>query len=210
DGHYEVCVRILYYGGCEAKKCQQVEVSHPDECRSGFIRQPGASINNPLRTEFKALPWHNNNKKPSKICWTFGDGQDACINYSQTYSGVYTVSHTYANAGEYEVCEKITYFGGCEKKICKKIRVPDNHEPHLILTPNPVHDKVHALYYATVAGSVNIRIFNTSNIQVRSYTRSAVAGINNWDFELGILLPGIYTFVVQSPNQIAKVMFLKI
>lgn len=209
NGQYEMCVKVLYYGGCEARKCRLVSIVTPDNCSAGFIRQPGGSINNPLRTEFKALPLHNNNKKPSRICWTFGDGHDACINYSETYSGGYTVSHTYATAGEYKVCEKIIYFGGCEKSVCKEFRVPDKYEPHLILTPNPVHNEVHALYYSTFSGPVTIRIIN-ANIQVRSYTRTAIAGINNWEFNLGILTPGIYTFIVQSPNQAVRVMFLKI
>lgn len=111
--------------------------------------------------------------------------------------------------GEYKVCEKIIYFGGCEKSVCKEFRVPDKYEPHLILTPDPVHNEVHALYYSTFSGPVTTRIMN-ANIQVRSYTRTAVAGINNWEFGLGILSPGIYTFVVQSPNQAVRVIFLKI
>lgn len=208
-GQYEMCVKAFYYGGCEARKCRLVAIVNPDNCSAGFIRQPGGSINNPLRTEFKALPLHNNNKKPSRICWTFGDGHDACINYSETYTGTYTVNHTYAQAGAYKVCEKITYFGGCEKSICKEFSVPDKHEPHLILTPNPVHNEVHALYYSTYSGPVTIRIMN-ANLQVRSYTRNAVAGINNWGFDLGILTPGMYSFVVQTPNQVVRVMFLKI
>jgi PKD repeat protein len=207
---YEVCVKINYYGGCEARKCKLILVFVPDSCNAGFIRQPGASANNPLRTEFRALPWHSNNKKPSKICWTFGDGRDTCINYSDGYNGAYTVTHTYANAGEYEVCVKINYFGGCEKRVCKRIRVPEHHEPHLIISPNPVHSTLHAIYYSPAAGQANIRILNSSNLQVRGYSRAVVAGINTWDFDLGDLLPGIYTFLVQTSGQTARVMFIKI
>lgn len=209
NGQYEVCVKINYYGGCEVRKCKLVSMIRPDSCAAGFIRQPGASVNNPLRTEFKALPWHINNKKPSKICWTFGDGRDTCINYTDGYTGYYTVNHTYATAGEYEVCVKIIYYGGCEKRECKRIRVPAINEPSLVLTPNPVHNEIHALYFTTVTGTVNIRIMSSS-VVVRSFTRSAVNGINNWDFELSSLTPGIYSFVVQGPSQTVRRTFLKL
>ena len=209
NGQYEVCVTITYFGGCVARKCQMISINRPDSCDAGFIRQPGASANNALRTEFKALPWHINGKKPSKVCWTFGDNRDTCINYTDGYTGYYTVNHTYAAPGEYEVCVKITYFGGCEKRVCKRIRVPERNEPRLILTPNPVHNEVHALYYSTYAGPVTIRIMSSNTI-LRSYSRVAVVGVNNWGFDLTSLTPGIYAFVVQAPNHTARVMFLKI
>ncbi|HEX7844879.1 MAG TPA: PKD domain-containing protein, partial [Chitinophagaceae bacterium] len=123
-GEYEVCVKILYYGGCEARKCKVIHIVRPDECKAGFERLPLTTANDQLTTVFKALPWHNNNKKPAKICWTFGDGKDTCINYSQDYTGQYTVSHRYLQPGEYEVCVKIIYYGGCEARKCENIRVP--------------------------------------------------------------------------------------
>jgi hypothetical protein len=79
-GLYEVCVKILYFGGCEARKCKPVQIGErPDSCRADFERI--LTNANPLRVYFRALPWHNNNKKPARICWQFGDGQDTCINY---------------------------------------------------------------------------------------------------------------------------------
>jgi hypothetical protein len=35
-GVYEVCVRIVYEGGCEATKCKQVYVTIPDACQADF------------------------------------------------------------------------------------------------------------------------------------------------------------------------------
>jgi len=207
---YEVCVKIYYFGGCDARKCALIEILVADGCAGGFFRQPSASNNNPLRTEFTALPWHSNNKKPSKICWKFGDGHDTCINYTDAYRGSYSVAHSYASVGEYEVCATFIYFGGCEKRVCKSIRVPDHREPHLVIAPNPVHNTIHAIYFTFNAGPCNIRITNASNLQVRQYTRSASVGTNNWEFELGDLPPGIYSFIVQQGNQSVRVMFVKI
>ena len=127
-GLYEVCVKILYYGGCEAKKCKLVQIGRPDSCKADFETLTATSTNNPLQVYFKALPWHNNNKKPVTICWLFGDGRDTCIKYEQTYTGLYAVGHRYNEPGTYEVCVKILYFGGCESRKCKSIIVarPDS------------------------------------------------------------------------------------
>ena len=122
-GTYTVCVKILYYGGCEARKCKPIVVTRPDECRADFEKLPLSLSNNPLTVTYKALQWHNNNKKPKQICWKFGDGKDTCISYSENYTGSYLVRHTYREPGQYEVCVKITYFGGCESYKCKQINV---------------------------------------------------------------------------------------
>jgi PKD repeat protein len=151
-GQYEVCVKILYYGGCEARKCEPVRVGTTDSCGADFERVPVLSGNNPLQTYFKALPSHNNNKKPSRICWTFGDGRDTCINYTENYTGLYGVSHTYNQPGRYEVCVKIQYFGGCEARKCKLVEIirpdicqADFEKIPVLTTNNPLHQYFKAL-----------------------------------------------------------------
>jgi PKD repeat protein len=387
-GNYQVCVKITYYGGCEASKCKIVEIARPDSCKADFERLPLTTSNNILTTAFRAIPWHNNNKKPSKICWTFGDGRDTCINYGPDYNGQYVVSHTYAQPGEYQVCVKILYYGGCdahkcerinvphqscnvhlfqlassannlqrgfyaaassnpprridricwnfgdgqdtcinatgtdsvnrfishtypgpgvyracvkvyfeggciahdceevvirsntdlcggymtdslvgprtfkfkgysihrpndevlsyrwtfgdgtsalgqevthtynvageyrvcltiltrsgcETKICNTVRIPGNNTPRLVITPNPVISILHSLFYSTHSETVTIKVINSSGVIIRSVTRNAVVGANNWDFDASSLLPGYYSFVVQSPNQFASALFLK-
>ena len=122
-GVYEVCVRIVYEGGCEATKCKSVYVTIPDECRADFEKLALTPTISPLHVTFKALPWHNNNKKPKKICWIFGDGRDTCIEYSTTYTGSYLITHKYNHPGTYEVCVKILYDGGCEASKCKPFQI---------------------------------------------------------------------------------------
>ena len=123
SGIYEVCVKILYYGGCESHKCKHIQIGRPDSCKADFERLPVISTNDSLRIYFKALPWHNNNKKPIAICWLFGDGKDTCIKYEPSFTGSYVVPHKYKEPGSYEVCVRITYYGGCESKKCKIIVV---------------------------------------------------------------------------------------
>src|SRR5262249_8375362 len=121
-GNYNVCVTILYDGGCEAHYCKLVQVGEPDSCTADFERIQSA--NNSLNVYLKAIPWNSHNRKPARVCWQFGDGRDTCIEYAETYTGVYVVSHTYGQPGTYEVCVKITYFGGCEARKCRNIIVP--------------------------------------------------------------------------------------
>ncbi len=388
-GQYEVCVKILYYGGCEARKCKLVAIHRPDSCRADFERVAIATTDNPRVAVFKALPWHNNNKKPKTICWKFGDGSDTCINYDSAYTGQYLVRHLYQQPGQYEVCVKILYYGGCEARkcklisiphdtcavrlheitpsinslvrgfyaavssvppsrpericwyfgdgtdtcivatpgnpvdllirhtypapgvyracvkvlfangcratdceevvirshnnvcggfmtdsmvgprtfkfkgfaihnpndqvlsyrwsfgdgttaigrevthtynsagdfevclyiktalgcetrICKKVRVPGNNQPALTLTPNPVVNILHALFLSTHTETVTIKIINSNGVVIRTTTRNATIGPNNWDFDLSNLTAGVYSFVVQSPNQLASAIFIKL
>jgi len=390
-GQYEVCVRIVYDGGCESKKCKLVQVTEPDHCTADFERSP-LQDNNPLTFGLKAIPWNSHDRKPTRVCWSFGDGRDTCINYGEDYSGIYAVGHRYHEPGKYEVCVRILYFGGCEAykckeivippvqrdtcsvrlfeitpsitslvrgflaapasipnrrpericwyfgdgkdtcimidaigtlpnfiirhtypgpgvyraclkvlfhegciaydcrevvirsfsnicggymiesmteprtfnfkgfsihnpndqpvgfhwtfgdgssasgqevthtyaqagdyevclyiktqlgcetRICKKIRVPGNNEPTLHLSPNPVINVVHVQFFSTHTEQVNIKIVNSNGVVVRSYIRNVTVGSNSWDLDLSTLLPGIYSFVLQSPNQLASVLFLK-
>ena len=150
-GLYEVCVNILYTGGCEARKCKPIQVGErPDTCRADFERIPSPNAN-PLRTYFKALPSHNNNKKPQRICWRFGDGQDTCINYTNSYTGQYVVAHNYQHNGLYEVCVNILYFGGCEAHKCKPVQVgerPDTCRADFERIPSPNANPLRAYFRA--------------------------------------------------------------
>lgn len=123
SGSYEVCIRIVYDGGCDAKLCKTIQIGPRDECKADFEKLPVNSVTSPFIVYYKALPWNNINKKPKTICWTFGDGKDTCINYGEDFSGTYAVRHEYHQPGSYEVCIKILYYGGCEAKNCKLIQI---------------------------------------------------------------------------------------
>ena len=392
-GQYEVCVKINYYGGCESRKCKLIQITQPDACLADFEKITAAAGTNPFQTYFRALPQHNNNRKPARICWTFGDGRDTCITYTETYTGQYVVAHNYTQPGQYEVCVRILYFGGCEARkckvivippvqttcsvnifeiapsitslvrgflavphtepttrrpericwsfgdgqdtcimidpqqplpdltirhtypapgvyracvrilfqggcvaencrevviraasnvcggymtdsltgprtfkfkgfsinnpndevisyrwtfgdgtsglgrevthtysqagnyqvcltivtrlgcetrICKTVRVPGNNEPALHLTPNPVINVLHVGFLSTHTEQVNIKILNGFGIPVRTYVRNVTVGQNSWDVDLASLMPGIYTFILQSPNQLASAIFIKL
>jgi PKD repeat protein len=158
------------------------------------------SLMGPRTFKFKGFGIQNPNDEAISFNWTFGDGSST--------SGR-EVTHTYNIAGDYQVCLTIRTRVGCETRICKTVRVPGNNEPALHLTPNPVVNVLHAEFRSTHTEQVNIKILNSTGTPVRTYVRNVTVGVNNWDFDLSSLLPGVYSFIVQSPNQLSSAIFIK-
>jgi len=154
----------------------------------------------PRTFKFKGFAIHRPNDPVVSYHWTFGDG---------TAANGPEVVHTYNNGGEYRVCLTILTQSGCETKICNTVRVIGNNQTGLVLSPNPVINILHALFFSTHNETVTIKITNPTGVVVRTYTKNAVVGANNWDFDLANLVPDPYLFSVQSPNQLASALFLK-
>ncbi|HYM93561.1 MAG TPA: PKD domain-containing protein [Chitinophagaceae bacterium] len=294
SGHYQVCVDILYYGGCEAKKCDTITVIlPPDTCRVQVF-EATTSLNSLIRG-FYALPVSSNNRRVERICWNFGDGNDTCITQtSLNFNPAYSIRHTYPGPGTYHICVTITFAGGCitekcietvirstsdicggyfvdsltgprtfkfrgqsihnpndnvisyhwafgdgstdagkevihtfgpgnnfevclsittqqgcESRICKRLIIPGINASILQLSPNPVISNLHVVFISNFSETINIRIVNSYGTPVRTYVRNVTAGPNVWDFDLSNLIPGVYSFTIQSPDQLASSIFLK-
>lgn len=198
-GNYTVCAKVFYAGGCIVQRCRQVSVSlpHTNIC-GGYVTDSAISTNT---IRFKATAILAPNDNVTSYGWLFGDG---------TSGTGQTVSHTYAATGRYNVCLVIRTASGCETKICKPLSVAGNNQPQLVLMPNPVTTVLNAIFHSTLQQQVTVKIFNANGIMVRSYVRSAVVGANNWNFsDVGTLPTGVYSVVVQSPNQFATAIFFK-
>jgi hypothetical protein len=130
-GSYTVCARVQYQGGCKAEYCHEVKVSNEDSCRIEYKTEKIAS--NRLALQFIAQPVINNDKKPVRLCWKFGDGKDTCIEYTQGTNKPFTVSHAYAHAGNYEACVAVLFDGGCEARYCHQVTIAE-------IPPPPSHD----------------------------------------------------------------------
>jgi hypothetical protein len=194
-----------------ASKCKPVTIGVPDSCKADFERLPSPN-SNPRLAYFKALPQHNNNRKPSKVCWSFGEGGrgDTCINYAESYTGLYVASHPYQHPGQYQVCVQITYYGGCVAYKCKTIQIMGANQPVLVLSPNPVINIMHVDFLSTHTEQVTIKIMNAMGNPVRTNVRNVTTGPNAWNEDLTNLLPGIYSYIVQSQNQTASAIFIKL
>jgi hypothetical protein len=150
--------------------------------------------------KFKGFSIHAPNDQVLNFHWTFGDGTGG-------FGPV--ITHTYSQGGNYPVCLMITTQLGCETRICKTLRVPGNNEPTLHLSPNPVIHDLHVDFLSTHSEQVTIKILNSLGVPVRIYIRNVTVGPNSWNHDLGSLVPGVYTYIIQSPNQLASAIFLK-
>lgn len=119
-GTYTVCLRVKKAtpagaAPCVREICKTIVVQAPCNIVPNFTWT--VSQNNPLRIEFQNTS--TNIAATDSIRWTFGDGAS---------SNQLNPVHTYANAGTYTVCLKITrHIPGttlsCVREICKTIVV---------------------------------------------------------------------------------------
>jgi hypothetical protein len=197
-GVYRACVKVLFINGCSASDCHEVAIRIFTDLCGGYYTD---SLINPHTYTFKGFSIHKPDDAVVSYRWTFGDGSSG--NGQQ-------VTHSYNVAGVYRVCLLINTEKGCETRICNNVRIAGTTQSTLQLSPNPVINVLHALFYSTRNETVSIKILNSNGAVVRNFTRTAVAGANTWDFDTGGLSPGVYSFVVQSPNQFASGIFFKI
>jgi len=129
-GTYTVCLHIYRYSTTSndsvltSEACKTFTISNndsPDSCSASF--ETISSAANSLTFAFVAKPWHNHQKRPEEICWKFGDGKDTCIKYDPTLSNNYAVYHIFSQRGQYNVCVRIRYQGGCISEYCHVITI---------------------------------------------------------------------------------------
>jgi PKD repeat protein len=197
-GVYRVCVKVLYANGCIAEKCKEIKIEGRVGICGGYYTD---SLINQHTYSFKGFSIHRPNDQVVGYRWTFGDGT----------TGIgQQVTHSYAAPGIYRVCLVVNTQQGCEAKICDNVRVAGTVQATLTVSPNPVVNVVHALFHSAFNENVTINVVNANGIVVRTYTRNAVVGPNNWDFDLSSLSTGVYSMVVISPNQFASAIFFKL
>jgi hypothetical protein len=150
---------------------------------------------------FRAFSVHKTDDAVVSYHWTFGDGSSG--------SGQ-RISHTYTQPGVYRTCLYINTEKGCETRICNDVQLPGETQSRLKVSPDPVGDVLHVLFYSIHNEIVTIKIFNADGMVIRTYTRSVVVGPNTWNFEATGLSPGVYSLSIQSPDQFASTIFVKL
>ena len=197
-GNYNLCIRVVYAGGCVAERCRVVEVrQHNQGICGGYITDSAADG----RTfRFAATGISGAGDAVIGYLWNFGDGKAATLRQ---------VSHTYAAPGNYTVCVNMKTASGCETKICKQVVVAGTMQPAVTLSPNPVVGPLTVVFQSLLQQAVSVRIYNGNGVLIKTYGRPAVVGTNTWTFDLTGLPAGLYSLVVQSPSQFATAIFLK-
>lgn len=163
-GSYEVCLKIYKYSNSAhdsvltSDVCKTVNLSgntSPDTCKAYFTSS--SATNNTLTQVFVAQPWHNHEKKPEDICWNFGDNHDTCIHYNPSLSNNYAVYHKYSKAGQYNVCVKIRYQGGCISDYCHAIAVEGTSSISCSVNVSEVTTNINSLERHFYAGVISDR-----------------------------------------------------
>ena len=90
------------------------------------------------------------------------------------------------------------------------VSVSRNNNAALQITPNPVINIMHVLFYSTHNEPMINRVVNSYGVVVRTWTRNATQGANNWDLDVSTLPAGAYTLYIQSPNQLSSQLFIKV
>jgi PKD repeat protein len=197
-GTYNTCVKVWYTNGCVVQKCKTVVVQSNTNLCGGYMTD---SLTGPKTYKFKGYSINNQNDYVVSWKWNFGDG-------SPIANGQ-VVNHTYTNGGTYHVCLTIVTNLGCETKICKPLAVPGNAQAALVVSPNPVTTTLNTTFVSMFAQPVTVTIYNSNGVVVANYTMNAIIGTNNWSFNVGNLLPGLYSVAVHSGTQFANATFLK-
>ncbi len=115
-GIYEVCLFTQTFDTagniCYDTSCQEITSGNPPGCIAFFFGS--ASLANPLAWSFTDF----SSGTPTSWLWEFGDGAT---------SSSQNAIHTYAEAGEYEVCLTIVdAVNNCEDQYCEVITVQGN------------------------------------------------------------------------------------
>lgn len=122
-GKYQVCVNILFDGGCEAHYCNVENIITPTPTDSCFINiyEAATSLNNSERKFYIGLQQH---RPVQKLCWSFGDGKDSCINITNPPTDrQLMITHVYPAPGRYHACVKVWYDGGCTAQKCLLVEI---------------------------------------------------------------------------------------
>jgi PKD repeat protein len=151
SGTYNACVTITDATGCVSTDCQTVFVFNNTPCITSI--SVGNSPANPLMYSFTAANLNNPNMGHF---WDFGDGT------IDSMSGL--VTHTYAQAGTYQVClTEINFTTGCVATDCQTITVSGGTSCQAFIT------------YNNTMGSLVVDFFGTSSTNNNPVTYT-------WDF----------------------------
>jgi PKD repeat protein len=191
-GTYTVCIKVTFDGGCVAEKCNSVSVSQTSaECSFDLSEAAVNTASLERRFYVGLMP----NRAAEKICWHFGDGTDTCVVLASPLNPQQLmIVHRYPAPGNYTVCAKVTYAGGCTAERCRPVSIA------------LVHTNVCGGYMADSSISLNTVRFKGTGIQnagdnVVSY---------NWTFGDGTTGAGqtvSHTFA--SPGRYNVCLYLK-
>ena len=123
--------------------------------------------------------------------WDFGDGNS---------TNQRNPSHTYANAGTYEVCLSVGNACGtatfCDSiSLWRTSRLPERKNLHVLLSPNPAKDILSVQVEATTFDIHEIKLRSIAGKLLKTY---AIGSGNEAELNINEFPGGIYLLEVQS------------
>jgi PKD repeat protein len=129
NGTYNVCLKIMSSTGCQDSVCKTVTiaVSPAPVCNAEFSFTKDSSNYKLVKFLAGVNTAYPSNDPVIERKWKFGDGDSLVGN-------VQNPTHTYANAGTYNVCLRVKTQSGCVSELCKTVTVTAPTPPPFVCT----------------------------------------------------------------------------
>jgi PKD repeat protein len=181
-GQYVVCLTITTVSGCTNTICKPVMLGNNTLCAANFTFAVSGHIATFTNTS-------NQGGATATYLWMFGDN---------TSSHDQNPVHTYAAAGQYRVCLKITTANGCVSDVCKWVTVGG-------ISPS----NCHAAFTAHVTSNYRVEFSNQSvspnpNSTIYKWTFGDGTTSNQFSPQHIYQAPGNYTVCLYMYDQQAN------
>ncbi len=197
-GTYQACIHVAVNNTCAADTCVIITVGTPPcNLNASFVWSPANVA--------QSMAFANTSMGLSvgdSVSWNFGDGSS---------SAQISPVHTYAAAGSYDVCLRISKpaipgFPACVSEVCHTVVIPQA----LLAYPNPVSNIVNVNVNLSSAQSIYACLFNSQNVFIAQQIVSGNSGTNTISFNIQNLAPGYYTIRLYYNGQFSTARFLKL
>lgn len=196
-GSYTVCLTIRDANDCQSTTCSLIHVDFlPGDCNAdfGFHQVPGS-----MEVVFTDSSSANHNI--ISWLWTFGDGGT---------SNEQNPSHTYVNAGSYEVCLSVHDSLNCQNTVCDTVLVHIIsgtdvlfEENDLKAYPNPFNSFVTIELDLSANSQIAIEVYDIVGTRVVSpIISNESAEIHFYEIKGEHLSPGVYLIKVSVNGEI--------
>jgi PKD repeat protein len=169
SGQYLACLTITDATGCTSTDCQIINITTNTPCITSITASTSAA--NPLIYTFTSA---NANNPNMDYIWDFGDGSIDSMSS--------TVTHTYAQAGTYQVClYEINFLTGCVATDCQIITVSGGLPCQSFITYNNVLGSLTVDFFGTSTGTAPFTYAwyfgdsSFSNVQNPTHTYNTIA-----------------------------------
>ena len=209
-GYYTVCLTAFRNNSCATTTCQTVYVASTINCNN--ITLGFNDVRDPLvlnRITFFAT----SNTAITNQLWTIAKLPATATSGTATIT-TNNPTYVFLDSGNYRVCLKVTFAGGCVKEFCKIIHIaqsmPFTNNCSLQVYPNPTSAYANAMITLAQPLILNGYIYNNMNMLVAQKQQQGFVGNNTMSINVGSLPAGIYTFRLLYGNQICNSTFVKL